>query len=181
MAQSTPVRKVTHAIDAWASQGRLQASGGKNGSAVWEPDAALWGGETIASGRMSTSPRPEAGTGRAARRGGSSGSEVMSRNAGATTTGPVRRSTRRCWWNSPIESLERRSNFRRRRLGASTAAHTNPSIRRTTIVKYPSIYLPMSYDHTERNITIGGWSGTVRVVDSRVNQRRGPLSTPAAS
>ncbi len=61
-----------------------------------------------------------------------------------------------------MESPDRRSDLRRRRLGASTAAHTTTSIRRTTIVKNPSIYLPTCSDPTEEGVTMGGWSGTVR-------------------
>ncbi len=178
MAPSTPEPKITHAMAQSTSRRRLRASGRKNrsGRCVEAPPEPRPG---EASGLIRMRPRLDTPVWRAVRRGESSGRAVISRNAGGTTEGPVRRSTRSCWWNSPIESPDRRSDRRRRRLGPSTAAHTTPSIRRTTIVKNPSIYLPMSYDPTEYGITMGGWSGTVRALHFTLTRTNRLVMRPA--
>jgi len=181
MAPSTPEQKITHAKVASTSRRRLQASGRKYRSDRWAGEPVLGARAGVASGLIKISPRPDDGERRGPSRRESSGSDVMSRKAGGTTDGPVRRSTRRCWWNSPMESPDRRSDFRRRRLGTSTAAQTMPRIRRTTIVKNPSIYLPMSFDPTKTCTTMGGWSGTVRVFGAALSRCRPGAAMPAPS
>ena len=175
--------KMTHTIDGEDVTAPLARFGRKNRSGRCAP-----GMVRAATGRRGVGPDQHETAAAAVHQGdgdgrgdASSGSDVMRRKAGGTTAGPVRRRTRRCWWNSPMESLDRRSNLRRRRLGTRTAAQTKPSIRRTTIVKNPSIYLPTCDNATKPVTTTGGWSGTVRAPDAVERLRPGARGGRAPS